>query len=118
MSDPIKRSFFVGEIREWTVKDLLLALRQVSNAHVKNVGTTLDKWSIWEQIAHTHSEVSELYDKVKQGATPYFVMEEIFDIVFSGIVNGHVLGYSDEQLIVGLETTLDKIRRREGLIHD
>jgi len=118
MSETTKRLLLVQEIEKWTVKELLESLRQVSNAHVAKAGIRLDQWSIWEQIVHTHSEVSELYKAVKVDATPVFVLEEIFDIVFSAIANGHVLGYTDQQLFAGLEMTLQKVRRREGLIHD
>jgi len=101
----------VGAIGEWTVKKLLEELRKVSNSDFHKSG----KWTIWEQIGHTHSEVSELFQAVTQDDPPFSVLMEIWDIAFSAITNAHVLGYKDSQLIGGLEMTMDKIKHRAGL---
>jgi len=94
-----------------TVKELLAELRRVTETHFKKSG----KWTVWEQIGHTHSEVSELWERLRQNTTPVFQLIEIWDIVFSAITNAHVLEYTDDQLFGGLALTLDKIRERVGL---
>jgi len=96
---------------EWDdVRSLLFQLRKVSEAHFKRCGG----WSIHDQICHTHSEVSELYELIRKRHLPTReeMLEEIWDVVFSAITNAHVLGFSDEELLQGMISTLRKIQSR------
>jgi len=99
------------DVGDCTVEEFLAELRRVSEAHFKRSG----RWTVWEQIGHTHSEVSELWERLTQDTTPVFRLIEIWDIVFSAITNAHLLDYTDEQILGGLALTLNKIKHREGL---
>jgi len=102
--------------RDMTVSELLDELRKVSKAHMKR---HKGKWSIEDQLCHTHSEVSEVYRAYQKG-TAFFVLkqaiiDEIFDVCFSAITCAHLLKFDDSDLLLGLHHTLNKIKRREGL---
>ena len=98
--------------------DFLGDLRRVSNAHfIKyEMRTGRKTWSIYEQILHTQSEVSELYEALRPVSYDRNVLNhiivEIWDIVFSAITNAHVIGLSDDFIFEGMLRTLRKIERR------
>ena len=78
------------------------------------------KWSINEQINHTHSEVSELYESLRSTRlgdhSHEHVLEEICDVIYSALTNAHILNYTDEEILEGLVKTLRKIQKRVGQI--
>jgi len=95
---------------EWDdIRSLLFQARKVSEAHFKRHGS---KWTLWEQLNHVHSEVSELYEGLRRNKGDGNVLEEIWDVFFSVITVGHLMEFTDEELLQGMVTTLRKIQER------
>ena len=114
---PNKASIKIGKIE---VRLILRILREVSDRHFKRHRRI---WTVYEQLNHTHSEVSELYEALRstwkedsgRESIVKHLVEEIWDIVFSALTNAHVLGITDHELLEGLDGTLEKIAGRVEL---
>ena len=89
----------------------LRRLRLVSEEHFRRHG---GKWSTGEQIAHTHSEVSELYDAIKKKG-PDDIAGECWDVFFSAVTNLHIIGMNDVDIAAAGVKTLRKIEERMGI---
>jgi NTP pyrophosphatase (non-canonical NTP hydrolase) len=103
---------WVGDL---TIREVLETLRKVTLKHFEKSGR---KWTVYEQLNHTHSEVSELYETLRgkhRDPNVENIVEEIWDIVFSALTNSHVLDISDERLLDGLGRTFEKIKGRVSL---
>jgi NTP pyrophosphatase (non-canonical NTP hydrolase) len=70
------------------------------------------RWSYNDQIAHTHSEVSEVFQAVKHGEGRQRELEEITDAVLAALTMAHVWRFSNRELMQQFERTLDKLRGR------
>ena len=81
-----------------------------------NYKRQLGAWSIQEQIAHVHSEVSEVYQAIKHGESRDRVLEEICDSILSSITMANIAEFSDYELITGLIKTLRKVQKRAGVL--
>jgi len=94
------------------VKELLKFARKATAEFIRQKGNA---WSLTDQICHTHSEVSELYQILRHRGWPECKdewIEEIWDIALSGIANAHIMGISDEELLDALQRVLNKVKER------
>ena len=82
--------------------------RRVTVAHMSKKGS----WTIFEQICHAHSEVSEVYQALRKFEGRPRYLEEICDSVYASLTMAHVAGFSESELIGGIQHTLEKIERR------
>ena len=108
---------------------ILMRLRRVSDISFEDYKKKNNKqhiWSVYEQLNHTHSEVSEAYDVLRRPEN-YLTAdyteedmkikfcEELWDVVFSALTNAHVGGVSDYDLKRSFFSTLEKIEKRVGI---
>ena len=98
-------------VSEATFEYFLMRCRNVSEVYFKRWGI----WSLGEQVAHVHSEVSEVYQAKRHNEGNARILEEICDSVLSSITMAHVTGFTDSQVMQAMEETLQKIERRAGL---
>jgi NTP pyrophosphatase (non-canonical NTP hydrolase) len=85
--------------------------RKVTDAWFAKKG----RWDMDSQIAHAHSEVSEVYRAIRKNEGRYKVLEEICDSILSALTMAHVGEYSDEEIMLAMEFTLQKIEQRAGI---
>ena len=69
-------------------------------------------WTMADQIAHAHSEVSEVFQAIRHGESKERVKEEIADSVYSALTMFHIYGCSDEEIKQTLWRVLWKISKR------
>lgn len=67
-----------------------------------------------DQIAHAHSEVSEVYQAIKHNEGRARVLEEICDSILSTLTIAYVGGFTDKEIMDRMEFTLQKIESRSG----
>ena len=72
-------------------------------------------WSLDTQIAHAHSEVSEVYQAVRHNEGREKMLEEMCDAVLALITMMHVAGFTDLQIMDEMELTLQKVELRAGI---
>ena len=72
-------------------------------------------WPLDTQIAHAHSEVSEVYQAIRHNEGRFKMLEEICDAVLASLTMAHVAGFHDDEIVNAMEYTLQKIERRAGL---
>lgn len=87
--------------------------RSVTLAHFRNQGG--HGWGLDSQIAHAHSEVSEVYQAKRHEEGAARILEEICDSILACLTMAHIAGFSDEQVAAAMEETLQKTERRAGL---
>ena len=100
-----------GTVPEATFEYFLTRCRAVTVAMQDKLGT----WEMSDQIAHAHSEVSEVYQAIRHGETNTRVLEEICDSMLSALTMAHVAGFTDAEIMCAMEETTQKIERRAGL---
>lgn len=100
-----------GRMSDVTFEGWLLRLRECTRAFQQKKGA----WSLSEQIAHTHSEVSEVYQAVRHDEGRARILEEICDSVLASFTMADVAGFSQFELSAMMERTLQKVERRAGL---
>lgn len=80
-----------------------------------------EKFGLLEQMNHILKEYTEVMDGLPWfffGRIPIFetgkydLLLEIYDVIFASFTLMHVLGYSDEEMILGLDGTIDKLKKR------
>lgn len=79
-------------------------------------------WGPFEQIAHVHAEVSEVWDALRNKNQKYGVLmspewkahllDEIADVVISGLTTALDLKFDHAEIEAALERTLQKIEKR------
>ena len=99
-------------VPETSVSYWLDRCRMVTAAHIRNRGSP---WGMDSQIAHAHSEVSEVYQAIRHGETRERILEEICDSIYSALTMAHIGGFTDAEVMGALETTLQKIEGRSGV---
>lgn len=111
---------------DYDVQSLLIELRWVHNKHIKRFKerTGKDSWSVWEQLLHVQSEVSEVYTALRKGPPPETIItpennpwrdhliDEVWDICFSAIAVAQILEFSDDEIQIGMAKCLEKIQDR------
>ena len=98
-------------VPEISVEYWLYRCRKVTEGHIEREGI----WGLNDQIAHSNSEVSEVYQAKRHNEGNARILEEICDSVLSSITMAHVTGFTDSQVMQAMEETLQKIERRAGL---
>jgi NTP pyrophosphatase (non-canonical NTP hydrolase) len=105
------------------LQELLSRLRKVSDIRIENYKKNSDgkSWPVTDQIAHAHSELSEVFD-VWRRPDRYpdpreSMLEEIVDTVFSALVitNLPEVNIQDDKILEAFEKTMQKIESRVGL---
>ena len=94
-------------LTEW-----LKLCREVTEAHWKKADR---RWTIHEQICHTHSEVTEVYDAIRSG-NDLSVKYEIADVIYAAITLAHVADLTDKEILYALQVVLKKIQRRTDIL--
>lgn len=98
-----------GEIKSCVPQDVFLdwldRLRKITITRSKKFG----KSGIETQICHTYSEVTELYEAVMGEKGQVAHLNEVWDIIFSAITCAQVLGYTDKEILNGMEKCYEKI---------
>ncbi len=96
----------------YTTKNLLVELlaraRAVTQRYIEKNGI----WPTGEEIAHIHSEVSEIYEALKHNESKERVLEEMADVIFTDLALAHLLNYSDSDIIHALFSKLQVIEKR------
>jgi NTP pyrophosphatase (non-canonical NTP hydrolase) len=94
------------EFQHW-----LTRLRACTDAFEREKGS----WSMDSQIAHCHSEVSEVYQAIRHNEERARIGEEICDSILSAFTMAHIAGFSDGELGALMELTLQKVEKRAGI---
>lgn len=99
-------------------KDALLKGREITNQYEKICG----RWSIGEQLAHIHSEVSEVFDVNRNKNNKYGekgsiewkenLLDEIADIHLATLTLQDMYGITPEQINNAIDLKLDKLQKR------
>lgn len=96
-----------------SLKDLLVFFRSVTREFQRQT----HKWTLSEQINETFTEIAELNQILRHRdaleAKEEWI-EELWDVVISTIVCSHCypIEITDEDLLQGLDRTLDKLKAR------
>ena len=98
-------------VSEISVEYWLYRCRKVTDGHITKSG----EWSLNDQIAHAHSEVSEVYQAIRHGETTTRVLEEICDSIYASLTMAHTAGFTDAEIMCAMEETLQKIENRVGI---
>ena len=98
-------------VSEISVEYWLYRCRKVTEGHIEREGI----WGLNDQIAHSHSEVSEVYQAVRHGESGERILEEICDSIYAAVTMAHIAGFSDKALMDEMETVLRKIEGRVGI---
>ena len=108
------------------LKELLFRLRNVSTKHqIKYIEDNGQCWSVTDQIAHVHSEASEMFDVYRRPMkylterlhpSEEFLKETIY-VIYSAITTSHLSEtyHSDEEILEAFEEVMQKIEKRVGL---
>lgn len=93
---------------EPTLKDFLIRCQKVTDVYTKSYG----RWTLQEQIAHVHSEVSEVYQARKHHEGDIRELEEISDVILSGLTLFAIVGADEEAIMQALLDKLSVIEQR------
>ena len=91
--------------------EFLARARKVTLAHNRQFNVPNPQ----EQIAHIHSEVSEIYQEYHHKDRAGHDLEEMCDVILATLALAHLVDYSDESIAEQMELTLQKVERRAGL---
>jgi NTP pyrophosphatase (non-canonical NTP hydrolase) len=114
------------------LRDWLADCRLVTDGHIRRMGGKVFEgnalytppvapsfwlpdgahWTMADQIAHAHSEVSEVFQAIRHGENRERIKEEIADSVYSAITMFHIYGCTDEEIEETLGSVMWKIAKR------
>ena len=94
-----------------TLEQWLADCRKVTLGHIRR-RPTQTIWPVSEQLAHVHSEVSEVYQAMRHGEGRHRIREEMTDVVYAGITLFHIAGFTDAEIMQSLAEVMWKISKR------
>jgi NTP pyrophosphatase (non-canonical NTP hydrolase) len=127
-----KRDAASQEQGQDALRDWLADCRLVTDGHIRRMGGKVFEgnalytppvapsfwlpdgthWTMADQIAHAHSEVSEVFQAIRHGENRERIKEEIADSVYSAITMFHIYGCTDEEIEETLGSVMWKIAKR------